>query len=98
LGSLLLAVGVDALFLSFVPWDRTLRKQQYAYRYYSPEETDRLIEGHNDGLRRHLGLSEEDARRLDLIEGGRSERGLPPTSLRIIPVAGPGFVGLVGRF
>jgi len=97
LGSLLLAGGVDAVFLSFVPWDRSKRRQQYTYEYYTPEEADRRIEEHNDGLRRHLGLSEEDARKLDLIEGVRAETRPPRTGLRLAPMIGPVF-GVVGRF
>ncbi|GEM_PF-3384233 len=97
LGSLLLAGGIDAVFLSFVPWDRGKRRQQYAYEYYSTEEADRRIDEHNDGLRRHLGLSEEDARRLDLIEGVRSESRPPATGFRIGPLLGPVF-GIAGRF
>ncbi len=95
LGSLLLAVGVDAVFLAFVPWDRAKRRQQYAYEYYEAADADQRIEEHNDGLRRHLGLSEEDARKLDLLEGVRPR--LPATGFRIGPLLGPVF-GVAGRF
>jgi hypothetical protein len=93
-GSLLMAGGIDAIFLSFVPWDRAKRSRQYTFDYYSTDEADSRIDGHNDGLRRHLGLSEEDARKLDLIEGVRGRSGFKPIP---VPLLGPVF-GVAGRF
>ncbi len=89
-GVALLATGITFASICYIPLVVPLGKQKWVAFYYSPEETDRMIDEYNAEVREELGLSETDVLMLDMF--GRRPR------VEITPVFGGNYLGIVGRF